>query len=108
MKDVSFDSIVFMPLPLFCMFLSFLIIYVWNCHVCYPLSSNCHNKATFLTPEEAQTYLSQLRLKKKSKDQLKPPTNLVAAELNDWYSQQRRIQLEEQKKRMEAVGVMLY
>ncbi len=67
---------------------------------------NCHKKATFLTPEEAQTYLSQLRHKKKSKDQLKPPTNLVASELNDWYSQQRRIQLEEQKKRIEAVGVM--
>jgi len=58
--------------------------------------------STFLTPEQAQTYLAKLRLKKKSIAQPTPPRNLPSAELNDWYSQQRKMQLVEQKKRVEA------
>jgi putative glutathione S-transferase len=58
--------------------------------------------AGFLTPEQAQTYLAELRLNKKTKEKPTPPTNLPSSELNDWYTQQRRMQLNEQKKRIEA------
>lgn len=58
--------------------------------------------STFLTPEEAQTYLADLRTQKKNKVKPTPPTNLPSAELNDWFTRQKRMQLEEQEKRIEA------
>ena len=67
-------------------------------------ASHTTTKAGFLTPEQAQSYLAELRQKKKEKAQPTPPTNLPSTELNDWYSQQRKMQLMEQKKRVEAVS----
>jgi len=60
------------------------------------------NVGSFLTPEQAQAYLAQLQIEKKTKVNPIPPTNLPSAELTDWYSRQRKFDLEERKKREEA------
>lgn len=61
-----------------------------------------------MTPEEAEAYLNEIRMKKKDKTVPKPPTNLQSSEINDWYSQQRKMHLDEQKKRIEAVRLYHY
>ena len=60
-----------------------------------------------MTPEEAEAYLHEIRMKKKDKTVPKPPTNLQSSEINDWYSQQRKMHLDEQKKRIEAVRLLV-
>ena len=56
----------------------------------------------FRTPEEAQAYLTTVRTIKNKHEKPTPPANLKAADLNDWYAQQRQRELAERKNREEA------
>lgn len=60
------------------------------------------SSGTILTPEQVETYLAQIRAREKKRATLTPPTNLTSADLNDWYNQQRKLELKERKKRKEA------
>jgi len=58
---------------------------------------------TFLTPEEAMAYIQESHAKKRARARApEPPTNLSSAEINDWYSQQRKRDVEERRRKEEA------
>jgi len=68
---------------------------------------NDNEGSVFRTPEEAQEYLTKLQFqKKKTPTSPSPPSHLTTSDLNDWFSQQRRKDLEERQKRIEAENLL--
>jgi len=60
--------------------------------------------STFLTPEETQAFFKTSTNERRARihSHIKSPNNLSKASMDDWYTQQKKLYLEEKKKRVEA------